>query len=67
MFQVNADSSVNEDHLSYFDFVGRVIGIAVFHGHYVDGGFTMPFYKVWSLSGHLTLTLQPGSSAVARQ
>ena len=46
VFQVNADSSVNEDHLSYFDFVGRVIGIAVFHGHYIDGGFTTPFYKM---------------------
>ena len=46
VLQVNADSSVNEDHLSYFDFVGRVIGIAVFHGHYIDGGFTTPFYKM---------------------
>ncbi len=44
--QVNPDSSVNEDHLSYFDFVGRIIGIAVFHGHYIDGGFTTPFYKM---------------------
>ena len=37
---------MNEDHLSYFDFVGRVIAIAVFHGHYIDGGFTTPFYKM---------------------
>ena len=22
------------------------MGIALFHGHYIDGGFTMPFYKV---------------------
>ncbi|XP_033123760.1 E3 ubiquitin-protein ligase SMURF2-like [Anneissia japonica] len=43
--QVNPDSGVNPDHLSYFHFVGRVIGMAVFHGHYIDGGFTMPFYK----------------------
>ena len=20
--------------------------MAVFHGHYIDGGFTMPFYKM---------------------
>lgn len=20
--------------------------MAIFHGHYIDGGFTMPFYKV---------------------
>ncbi|XP_049854863.1 E3 ubiquitin-protein ligase SMURF2 isoform X2 [Schistocerca gregaria] len=44
--QINPDSSINPEHLSYFHFVGRVIGIAVFHGHYIDGGFTMPFYKM---------------------
>ena len=37
---------MNPDHLSYFHFVGRVIGVAVFHGHYVDGGFAIPFYKM---------------------
>lgn len=31
--------------MSYFHFVGRIIGIAIFHGHYLDGGFTLPFYK----------------------
>lgn len=35
-----------QEHLSYFHFVGRIIGIAVFHGHYIDGGFTTPFYKM---------------------
>ncbi|EDQ84973.1 uncharacterized protein MONBRDRAFT_34429 [Monosiga brevicollis MX1] len=25
--------------------VGRVLGLAVWHGHYVDGGFVMPLYK----------------------
>ena len=45
-FQINADSGINPDHLSYFHFVGRIMGIALFHGHYIDGGFTMPFYKV---------------------
>ncbi|XP_067005940.2 E3 ubiquitin-protein ligase SMURF2 [Anabrus simplex] len=44
--QINPDSSINPEHLSYFHFVGRIIGIAVFHGHYIDGGFTMPFYKM---------------------
>uniref|UniRef100_A0A1B0AP27 E3 ubiquitin-protein ligase SMURF1 n=1 Tax=Glossina palpalis gambiensis TaxID=67801 RepID=A0A1B0AP27_9MUSC len=43
--QINPDSSVNPDHLSYFHFVGRILGIAVFHGHCLDGGFTTPFYK----------------------
>ncbi|XP_037074031.1 E3 ubiquitin-protein ligase SMURF2-like [Pollicipes pollicipes] len=44
--QINANSDVNPEHLSYFHFVGRVIGMAVFHGHYIDGGFAMPFYKM---------------------
>ncbi|XP_014770557.1 E3 ubiquitin-protein ligase SMURF2 isoform X1 [Octopus bimaculoides] len=43
--QINPDSAVNPEHLSYFHFVGRIIGMAIFHGHYIDGGFTMPFYK----------------------
>lgn len=37
--------SVFQDHLSYFHFVGRIMGLAVFHGHYINGGFTLPFYK----------------------
>ncbi|XP_043193769.1 E3 ubiquitin-protein ligase SMURF2-like isoform X2 [Amphibalanus amphitrite] len=44
--QINPNSEVNPEHLSYFHFVGRVIGMAIFHGHYIDGGFTMPFYKM---------------------
>ena len=44
--QINAESGINPDHLSYFHFVGRIIGVALFHGHYIDGGFTMPFYKM---------------------
>ena len=44
--QINPDSGVNPDHLSYFHFVGRIIGTAVFHGHHIDGGFTTPFYKM---------------------
>ena len=38
--------SALQEHLSYFHFVGRVIGMAIFHGHYIDGGFSMPFYKM---------------------
>ncbi|XP_055533569.1 E3 ubiquitin-protein ligase SMURF1 [Wyeomyia smithii] len=43
--QINQASGVNPDHLSYFHFVGRILGIAVFHNHVLDGGFTLPFYK----------------------
>ena len=42
---INPNSSVNPDHISYFYFVGRVVGMAVFHGHYIDAGFTLPIYK----------------------
>ncbi|KJE97944.1 E3 ubiquitin-protein ligase pub1, variant [Capsaspora owczarzaki ATCC 30864] len=44
--QINPESGVNPDHLSYFHFIGRVIGLALFHGYYIDGGFTMPFFKM---------------------
>ncbi|RZC33616.1 E3 ubiquitin-protein ligase SMURF2 [Asbolus verrucosus] len=43
--QINPDSAINPEHLSYFHFVGRVLGIAVFHNHQLEGGFTLPFYK----------------------
>ncbi|GAU88682.1 hypothetical protein RvY_01332 [Ramazzottius varieornatus] len=44
--QINCDSFVNPDHLSYFHFAGRILGLAIFHGHYIDAGFTLPFYKM---------------------
>ncbi|GBP18098.1 E3 ubiquitin-protein ligase SMURF2 [Eumeta japonica] len=43
--QINADSGVNPEHLSYFHFAGRVLGVALFHGHQLDAAFTAPFYK----------------------
>lgn len=43
--EVNPASSINPEHMSYFHFVGRIVGMAVFHGHYIDAGFTLPFYK----------------------
>jgi len=43
--EINSNSSINPEHLSYFKFIGKVIGIAIYHGHYLDGGFTLPFYK----------------------
>ncbi|CAH0723310.1 unnamed protein product, partial [Brenthis ino] len=43
--QINADSGVNPEHLSYFHFAGRILGVALFHGHQLDAAFTVPFYK----------------------
>ncbi|XP_004835401.1 E3 ubiquitin-protein ligase NEDD4 isoform X2 [Heterocephalus glaber] len=45
--QINANSGLcNEDHLSYFKFIGRVAGMAVYHGKLLDGFFIRPFYKM---------------------
>nr|XP_014350264.1 PREDICTED: E3 ubiquitin-protein ligase NEDD4-like isoform X4 [Latimeria chalumnae] len=45
--QINSNSGLcNEDHLSYFKFIGRVAGMAVFHGKLLDGFFIRPFYKM---------------------
>ncbi|PZC86501.1 hypothetical protein B5X24_HaOG209220 [Helicoverpa armigera] len=38
-------SQVNPEHLSYFHFAGRILGVALFHGHQLDAAFTAPFYK----------------------
>lgn len=43
--QINPASSVNPDHLLYFKFMGRFIAMALYHGKFIDSGFTMPFYK----------------------
>jgi len=45
--QINPLSGiVNEEHLSYFKFIGRVVGMAVYHGKLVDAYFIRPFYKM---------------------
>ncbi|XP_052824602.1 NEDD4-like E3 ubiquitin-protein ligase WWP2 isoform X2 [Octopus bimaculoides] len=43
--QINPASSVNPDHLLYFKFIGRFIAMALYHGKFIDSGFTLPFYK----------------------
>ncbi|CAH8578563.1 unnamed protein product [Schistosoma turkestanicum] len=43
--QVNPASHVNPNHMAYFRFVGRFIGMALFHGRCIDGGLTLAFYK----------------------
>nr|XP_033775502.1 E3 ubiquitin-protein ligase NEDD4 isoform X3 [Geotrypetes seraphini] len=45
--QINPNSGLcNEDHLTYFKFIGRVAGMAVYHGKLLDGFFIRPFYKM---------------------
>eukprot|EP01038_Epipyxis_sp_PR26KG_P006704 gene6704-9196_t len=44
-FQPNSQSFINPDHLSYFKFIGRVIGKAICDGQLLDAHFTRSFYK----------------------
>lgn len=43
--QINPASSINPDHLHYFRFIGRFIAMALYHGKFIDSGFSLPFYK----------------------
>ncbi len=36
----------NESHLAYFKFIGRVAGMAIYHGKLLDAFFIRPFYKM---------------------
>ncbi|CAF0866510.1 unnamed protein product [Didymodactylos carnosus] len=45
--QVNSASGLlNEDHIKYFRFIGRIIGMAVYHGKLLEAFFIRPFYKM---------------------
>ena len=45
--QINPNSGlVNEHHLDYYYFIGRVVGMAVYHNRLIDGFFIRPFYKM---------------------
>lgn len=45
--QINPDSGIaHQDHLLYLKFCGRIMGLAIFHGHHLEGCFTLPFYKM---------------------
>ncbi|CAF1061739.1 unnamed protein product [Adineta steineri] len=43
--QINPASSVNPDHLHYFRFIGRFIAMSLYHGKFIDNGFSLAFYK----------------------
>lgn len=44
-FQPNSMSHVNQDHLQFFKFVGRIVGKAICDGFTLDVYFTRSFYK----------------------
>ncbi|KAG6820709.1 hypothetical protein H0H93_012762 [Arthromyces matolae] len=53
--QINPASGINPDHLSYFKFIGRCLGLAIFHRRFLDAYFVTSFYKM-ILSKHVTLS-----------
>ena len=45
--QINPNSGIcNENHLSWFKFIGRVCGMAVFHKKLINAFFIRPFYSM---------------------
>lgn len=44
--QINPASGVNPEHLNYFKFIGRVLGLAIFHRRFLDAYFITSFYKI---------------------
>jgi len=52
--QINNASGINPDHLSYFKFIGRCLGLAIFHRRFLDAYFVPSFYKM-ILGKHMSL------------
>ncbi|KAK9761159.1 hypothetical protein K7432_014145 [Basidiobolus ranarum] len=44
--QINPHSSINPEHLNYFRFIGRVVGLAIFHRRFLDAFFIVSLYKM---------------------
>ncbi|KAI9344444.1 E3 ubiquitin-protein ligase RSP5 [Pilaira anomala] len=44
--QINPHSSINPEHLNYFRFIGRVVGLSIFHRRFLDAFFIVSFYKM---------------------
>lgn len=53
--QINPHSGINPEHLNYFKFIGRVLGLAIFHRRFLDAHFIVSFYKM-ILKKKITLT-----------
>ncbi|KAI9829362.1 MAG: hypothetical protein M1826_005682 [Phylliscum demangeonii] len=44
--QINPHSGINSEHLNYFKFIGRVVGLAIFHRRFLDAFFIGALYKM---------------------
>eukprot|EP00007_Cunea_sp_BSH-02190019_P004544 CAMPEP_0174242686 /NCGR_PEP_ID=MMETSP0417-20130205/28767_1 /TAXON_ID=242541 /ORGANISM="Mayorella sp, Strain BSH-02190019" /LENGTH=1001 /DNA_ID=CAMNT_0015322109 /DNA_START=190 /DNA_END=3195 /DNA_ORIENTATION=+ len=45
LFQPSPESAVNPDHLSFFQFAGRICGLAMYHNFLLNVFLTLPFHK----------------------
>jgi E3 ubiquitin-protein ligase NEDD4 len=43
--QINPASVVNPEH-NHFKFIGRVLGLGIFHRQFLDAGFSVSFLKM---------------------
>jgi len=43
--EINPNSNIEPNHLIYFNFIGRIIGLAIFHKHYLSVSFTLLLLK----------------------
>jgi E3 ubiquitin-protein ligase NEDD4 len=44
--QINPHSGINPEHLNYFKFIGRVVGLAIFHRRFLDAFFIVSLYRM---------------------
>lgn len=44
--QISPASGVNPEHLNYFKFIGRVVGLGIFHRRFLDAYFITSLYKM---------------------
>jgi len=44
--QINPLSGINPEHLNYFKFIGRVVGLSIFHRRFLDAFFIVSIYKM---------------------
>lgn len=44
--QINPASAVNPEHLNYFKFIGRCVGLGIFHRRFLDAYFVVSLYRM---------------------
>jgi len=43
---INPESGIpHKNHLYYFEFIGIILGMSIFHSQYIAVPFILPFYK----------------------